>query len=185
MFSILIKPLKQVDATKHKREAFALQLLQHPEWVPVLLGIAAEDRKPLSIKAAWVLEYAAKLDLTYLYPHLDLFVKNIPKIHLDSSVRPMAKMCELLLSAYYNKKTDLNSPPFENHHLDQLCTVCFDWLISEQKVAPKAYAMSCLLLLGGGIAWVHPELRLLLEQQYPSGSAGFQARARQVLAKIA
>ncbi len=185
MYSTLMSALKKVDATKHKRGVFAVQLLQHPEWVPVLLGITAEDKKPLSIKASWVLEYTAKIDLAYLYPYLDLFVVNLRNIHLDSSVRPMAKICELLLEAFYHRKQGSITPPLEESHLHQLCTICFDWLISDQKVAPKAYAMTCLWLLGKNINWVHPELRLLLEQQYPSGSAAFKARARQVLAKIA
>ncbi|MGB3152866.1 MAG: adenylosuccinate lyase, partial [Maribacter sp.] len=61
---------------------------------------------------------------------------------------------------------------------------CFDWLIGNHKVAAKAYSMTCLLFLGRKFDWIHPELKLVLEQNYASGSAAYKARARMTLAKI-
>ena len=41
--------------------------------------------------------------------------------------------------------------------------------------------MTTLLLLGKNIAWIHPELQLILKQNYESGSAAYKARARMTL----
>ena len=69
-------------------------------------------------------------------------------------------------------------------NLEAIATACFDWLISEQKVAPQAYAMTSLYYLGQRFPWIHEELKQVLEQNYADGSAGYQARARKVLQKL-
>ena len=60
----------------------------------------------------------------------------------------------------------------------------FDWLIGNHKVAAQAYSMTCLLLLGEKFDWIHPELKMILEQNYAVGSAAYKARARMTLAKL-
>ncbi|MFD2433102.1 hypothetical protein ACFSO9_05800 [Mesonia maritima] len=58
-------------------------------------------------------------------------------------------------------------------------------MITEQKVAPQAYSMQTLYLLGKEVDWVHKELAMILQQNYASGSAGYKARSRKILKKIA
>lgn len=62
---------------------------------------------------------------------------------------------------------------------------CFDWLILDKKVATKAYAMRALFQFGKLQDWIYPELQVILEQQYSSGSAGFQFASKEILGKIA
>jgi hypothetical protein len=69
-------------------------------------------------------------------------------------------------------------------HLEHMATSCFDWLIGDQKVAVKAYSMTCLLLLGRKFDWIHPELKLVLTENYAQGSAAYQARAGIILGKL-
>jgi len=70
------------------------------------------------------------------------------------------------------------------YHLEQMGAACFDWLIGEHKVAAKAYSMTSLLLLGHRFEWIHPELKMVLQQNYSSGSAAYKARARITLSKL-
>ena len=53
-----------------------------------------------------------------------------------------------------------------------------------EKIAPKAYAMNSLFLLGKDIDWIHPELVTILERDFQMQSSGFKARARHILKKI-
>lgn len=159
-------------------------VLDNPRLVEPLMDIAFEVNDPISSRACWVMEFTAKENLTYIFPYLDHFLSKIGLVHLDSSVRPMAKICEYLVLSYFAKTKNETQETLTQKHLEQLTTICFDWLISDQKVAPKAYSMSCLLLLGGKFDWVHPELKMVLEQHYSAGSAAYKARARMIMAKI-
>ncbi len=177
----LIEFLKNVDGTLESRTKMASFILENPREISSLLRIAFLDEDPLSSKACWVLEVLAREHLDLILPHLTLFMGNLDKITLDSSVRPMAKICESLTLAYFHEKDPQVLAHLTEVHLEQMATVCFDWLISDQKVAPQAYAMSCLYHLGSKFPWIHPELRQVLELNYPKRSAAYQARARQVL----
>jgi hypothetical protein len=57
-------------------------------------------------------------------------------------------------------------------------------MISDQKVAVKAYSMRSLYLLGSEFDWIHEELILILERDFASQSAGFKARARDLIKRM-
>ncbi|WP_281540433.1 adenylosuccinate lyase [Maribacter aestuarii] len=180
----LYKALNYVDHSREKRSEMAQLIVNNPQLVAPLLKIAFTINDPISSKACWILEYMAKEKLSYLYNHLDLFTSKITEVHLDSSVRPVAKVCEYLIISYFSEvKNEINKVMTANH-LERITTACFDWLIGNHKVAAKAYSMTCLLLLGKKYSWIHPELQLILEQNYAAGSAAYKARARMTLAKI-
>ena len=52
------------------------------------------------------------------------------------------------------------------------------------EVATKAYAMTCLQLLGTEFDWIQPELKNCIKKQYHEQSAAFKARSRMVLKKL-
>ena len=57
----------------------------------------------------------------------------------------------------------------------------FDWMISDQKVAVKAYSMETLYIFGKENPWVHKELQLILEQEISNGSPAYKARGKKIL----
>jgi hypothetical protein len=67
---------------------------------------------------------------------------------------------------------------------EKIIEACFDWMINDEKIAPKAYAMNTLFLLGRDYDWIHPELVMILERDYQMQSSGFKARARRILKQI-
>jgi len=144
----------------------------NPNLIAPLFEIAFDVDTPISSRACWVLEFTAKERLDFLLPYLNRFTKQLRTVHLDSSVRPMAKICEYLITAYYSKKENNVQAMLTPMHLERISTACFDWMISNQKVAAQAYSMTCLYL------------KLLLEQNYSSGSAAYKARARMILRKL-
>ena len=180
----LYESLNYVDHSREKRNKMAQMIVNNPQLVAPLLKIAFMVNDPISSKACWILEYMAKEKLSYLYNHLDLFTSKIKEIHLDSSVRPVAKVCEYLIISYFSEAKNEIQKVMTSNHLERITTACFDWLIGNHKVAAKAYSMTCLLLLGKKYSWIHPELQLILEQNYAAGSAAYKARARMTLAKI-
>ena len=180
----LYQALDYVNHSREKRLQMANLILDNPGLVSHLIDIAYRYDDPISSRACWVLEFTAKEDLRYLDSHLDRFLEGIPKVHLDSSVRPIAKICEYLVLEFYKIPRERNESKLSNSHLEQISTACFDWLIGEQKVAAKAYSMTCLYYLGRTFDWIRPELKMVLENNYPSGSAAYKARARHLLARL-
>jgi hypothetical protein len=179
----LKKRLDSVDATRKKRMEMAREILREPKLLPHLLELALAGNNVTGSRAAWVLEFVVKKDPTLLYPLLDEFCKGLHAVIPDSSIRALAKVCELLLTSYYNG-AGKDRPPLNDLHKAAMTEACFDWLISPGKVAPKAYSMQSLLLLGREISWVHPQLKGILEQNYASGSPAYKARARQMLKEL-
>jgi len=106
------------------------------------------------------------------------------RVHLDPAVRPVAKVCEYLTKAYYSKEKNKTQTTLLPKHKERIIEACFDWMINDEKVAPKAYAMSTLFLLGRDYDWIYPELIIILERDFQTQSAAFRARARHILKKI-
>lgn len=180
----LYESLDYVNHSRQKRLEMALLIITNPEMVEPLLEIAFDVNDPISSKACWVLEYTANKDLSYIHPHIDILTDKIKTVKLDSSIRPMAKICEFLIKAYFSKAKNKTQNVLTIDHLDQIAIACFDWLIGDHKVATKAYSMTSLLLLGRKFEWIHPELKMVLEQNYAAGSAAYKARARMTLSKL-
>ncbi len=176
--------LNYINATRKKRMEMANMVMENSDLVEPLLEIAFDADDPISSKACWILEYVAKEDLSYILPHINFFLAHINSVKLDSSVRPMAKICEYLIKAYFSKNKNKTQKTLTPKHLEQIATSCFDWLIGDHKVAAKVYAMTTLLLLGRKIDWIHPELKMVIEQNYALGSAAYKARARMTLSKL-
>ena len=99
----LYTSLNYVNHSKEKRAEMAGVISNNPELITPLLKVAFTINDPISCKACWVLEFTAKENLPFIFPHLDTFSKNLTSVYLDSAVRPMAKICEYLTKSYFSK----------------------------------------------------------------------------------
>ncbi len=176
--------LNTVNHSREKRNYFANLILDNPKLLPELLIICAKVDDEISCRASWGLEFLCKKDLEAILPYLDELIAFIPKVHQHPAVRPMAKIYECLIIAYYKEKSTPVRKQLTKTHREQITETCFDWLITDQKVAPKAYSMTTLYLLGTEFDWVHPELKITLENNYNASSAAYKARSRMVLKKL-
>lgn len=175
----LIERLKSVNATQRERMKLASEVAQHPESVPILIELMMESSDKTGIKAAWVLEWTCRTDLSLILPHLALFTTHLEKIKPDGSIRAAAKICELL--SEHNRDGVWENPEADVTVKSRMISVCFDWLIGPYSTAAKAYSMQTLFILGKREPWIHQELKAILQQAYSEESAGYQARARKVL----
>lgn len=182
--SQLYSELNYVDALREKRQFYAQKVIENPELITNLLEILFLVDDNISCKAAWVLEYVCNKNLELIIPHLNAFTTDMQKVHFDSAIRPVAKICELLVKAYYNKNPNLVKESLKSNHLERIIEVCFDYMIRDEKVAPKAFAMNTLYHLGHDYNWIHPELKIILERDFNNQSAGFKARAKHIIKKM-
>ncbi|MUU78271.1 adenylosuccinate lyase [Winogradskyella endarachnes] len=180
----LYQELNYVNHSREKRLKYANLVIDNPKLVAPLLEILFNVDDKISCRAAWVFEFMCGEKLEAIIPFLDTFTDNMHKVHLDSAVRPIAKVCEYITKAYYGKEDHLLKTHLNEKHKEKIIETCFDWMINDEKVAPKAYSMVSLYLFGQEYDWIYPELSLILERDFQLQSAAFKARARQILKKI-
>ena len=182
----LEEKLMEVDSSLKKRREIAYWIVKKPHYVRETLQWCYVPEGELLVKASWVLEIIchSKQDLFFKYMHL--FFEQLPNIKNDSALRSSAKICEMLC----HKNAMLKYTYFRNilnKDERRIITECsFDWLITNQKVACQAHAMSCLYYLGRErkADWIYPELINILKENIPHQSAGYVARAKKILKKI-
>jgi hypothetical protein len=144
----------------------------------VMLAIDVTDKN--YHKACWVLELVLESRIEWLTPYLDVFCDTLPLHKHEGAMRSTSKIC--LFTTRYNLKS--RELFLEDKHIEKITTACFDWLIGNNKVATKAYAMRALYVLGKDQDWIYPELQQLLLQGFPEHSAGYKAAAKDILRKI-
>ena len=150
-----------------------------------LITITFDVENKVSIKAAWILEWiCTHHQLDWIIPHLDEFSKKIATLKFDSAIRPCAKICEYLATAYYSKKENKVKKNLTINHIDTIVETGFDWLITPQKIAVRAYTMNTLYFFGLEKDWIHPELKHLIETKIIHESKGCKARGKFILSMI-
>jgi hypothetical protein len=180
----LYDKLKKINATKVQRTSAARLILSDLHLIKPLLEIVFSVDDKISCKAAWVLEFVCAEDLSPLISYLDLFTSQLKYIHMDSAMRPVAKICSLLLETTHNSPSSHLKFAISPYQKEAITEACFNWMLEDVKVATKVYAMNCLYLLGIHQKWIHHELLQILEKEYYHQSAGYQSRARQILKKL-
>ena len=174
----LLQELDKVTALRENRIRVSNLILQDLSGVDLLINIVFKVDNKVSIKAAWVLEFVVKQEFKIILPYLDFLSKNLQKVHFGGAVRSMAKITQLIIQNN-NKKQFLSK-----NQEKAFIAISFDWLISEHKVAIKAYAMQILFLLGKNHNWVHAELKNILLENIHKHSSAYKARARITIKEI-
>lgn len=182
MFSLLQEKLEYVSAYRENRLKCAQDILENPSLFEELVSICFSPENKNNHKACWILEFVSYEELIWLQPHLDFFCSNLKVLKAESSLRPIAKVVQLLVKSHYKKNE--NSISLSEENLQDCIEVSFDWLISDVKVATKAYSIRTLYVLGNYYNWIHPELQVILNKDYGDHSAAYKAVAREVLKKI-
>jgi hypothetical protein len=183
---IIISALDNMENPKRENRQTAANIVYNNQNLfKHLISLTFEVDNKLSIKAAWVLEWVCTHGkLTWMLPHLDEFTQNIGLLKYDSAIRPCAKICEHIATAYTSKTANEFQQSLSTKHIDTIIETGFDWLITPQKIAVRAYTMTTLYLFGLQKDWVHPELEHLINTKIIKESAGCKARGNKILSLI-
>lgn len=167
------------------RQRMANVILKNREYFKHIVSITFETDNKLSIKAAWILEWICTHHyVEWILPHLDEFTSKIATVKYDSALRPCAKICEQLATLFYSKEDHSIKKILTQQHIDRIVAVGFEWLITPQKIAVRAYTMKTLYLFGLEKKWIHPELATLISTKIIHESKGCRARGRHILELI-
>ena len=182
----LLEQLNNLETAKREnKQRIANIVLEQPFLFEELITITFWIDKKISIKAAWVLEWiCTHQNLDFILPYLKEFTSKISSLKFDSAIRPCAKICEYLATAYYAKSANKTKETLTLVHIDAIVETGFDWLITPQKIAVRAYTMNTLYLFGLEKEWIHPELKHLIETKIIHESKGTKARGKHVIKLI-
>ncbi|MBJ6367116.1 adenylosuccinate lyase [Snuella sedimenti] len=180
----LYKALSFINASREHRLKYANMVLNDISLFPKLLAILFMTDDKTSCRAAWVFEFVCAKYIYAIVPYLDTFTENLHKIHQESAIRPVSKVCEYIAKENYSKTQNTIKHLLNSKHKEHIIAACFDWLINDGKVAPKVYAMETLFLFGKDNAWIYPELTQIIERDFQTQSAGFKARAKKTLKRM-
>ena len=178
------KEIESLKAYRETRLRLANKVLTDASLFVPLLNICYEFNNEISSRACWILEFVCHKKLSWLLPHIEEFAANLSKFSFDSAIRPVAKITQMISISYVEKKDVEIQNGVSLKIINEIAEANFDWLISDQKVAVKAYSMRSLYLLGKELDWIHSELIMILKKEYSNHSAAYKAAARDVLKKI-
>ncbi|MEM9076514.1 MAG: adenylosuccinate lyase [Bacteroidota bacterium] len=181
---LLLKELNSGRLSKAKIDALVSKLEQNPELTFILLKQVFEEDKKNEFNASWVLDHLLRKKLIYLLPHFEEFTLGLAQMKSESCIRPMAHICQMVTKAYFEKKDKTFIENINSNQLERMMTACFDWLIGPHKIAAKVFSMTSLYHLGMQFDWVHPELKLVLEETIAQGTSGYKNRAGKTLDKL-
>lgn len=182
----LKEKLMEVDSSRKKREEIAYWITKKPHYVRETLQWCFNEESELLVQSAWVMEIICKYKTNNFLKYQHLFFEQLPTIKNDSALRSCAKICEMLCRFHYMKTLGLFMHILNKDERKIITECCFDWLITDQKVACQVPAMQALYYLGHNRnkGWIHLELKNILLKNTPVKSAGYQARARKILARL-
>lgn len=151
-------------------------VIQNPEYVNELCSIALDTTYKNHYKAVWILEMIAEKQTELLSQHINSICDAFPNIKNDSAIRGMSRVAYFLGTTTQIKRTETQE--------EKIIEICLDWLIRDERVAPKVYAMKTLEYFAKKHDWIKDELQNIIDKDYANQSAAYKAVARGVLKKI-
>lgn len=168
--------LANSNAHRHQRDLNAATALENSQSLAELFAVCFDLNDINHFKACWALELVLEQNLALIMPYLDTFCNMVPQYKHDSAIRSISKICQFLAQS----KTIKLSANQEG----MLIEACLDWLIRDEKVAAKAYAMRALYHFGKKQAWINDELKTILAQDYPHHSPAYKGAAKDILKRL-
>jgi len=155
-------------SSKENAESIAQYIGADPDRFTELMALFLGDEYRLTQRAAWVLSKCIDQHPWLLSPYLEKVIYN-----LQGDVSVAVKRNTVRILQNIDIPEDLMGP---------LADVCFQFLESgEEAVAVKVFSMTILFNITKKEPDLKNELRLLIEDQLPYGSAGFKSRAKKIL----
>ncbi len=138
----------------------------------MLVGIYLKGPYRITQRAAWPLSYCVVAHPELIDGHLSSMLKFVKKPgNHDSVKRNTVRLLQFI------------EIPKRFH--GQVVDLCFGYLTNpNEPIAVKAFSMTVLCKLVKGIPDLKEELKIIIEDQMPYGSAGFVSRGKKVLKEL-
>ena len=177
---LLYHRIEQSTAGRIDREKNRNLALRDENFLQTVISVAFNPEDKNHHKACWILELVCEKKLKLFVPFIDTYCKVLPLLKNDSAIRPMSKI-GLFLAKSSHRANGINLTQLQE---TQIIEICFDWLIRDEKVATKVYAMKTLFIFGKKHDWIYPELRNIIQQDYANESPAYKSATKNILKKL-
>lgn len=138
------------------------------ELIALFIGMDAE----LSRRAAWVFSELAPRFPEVCYRHWPAMLALVSRKDVHDAVK----------RGFFRALQDMETP---EDYLGDTVQLCFEQLMNRQAaIAIRVFAMTSLVNMAQQLPELKSEIRLLLEDELPFGSAGFVSRAKRELRRL-
>ncbi len=155
-------------------------VIDNPQFLEPLINMSFDIKNKTHIRACNILEKVVDLQIDACVPYHNLIFNNLQLLQNDCAIRPIARLVMNLV--LHGAKS---SNYLTNNQLEKITEACFDWLISDIRMASKVYAMYTLAEIGKKQQWIFLELQQILSKDAAKQTVGYKAAAIGVLKKIA
>ncbi len=176
MNSTFTDQLSKINASTENRNRMRDIVLQQPKLLEELIAFGTDLNNKNHHKGVWIIEMLAEHQTEILFPYIDIICQTISKYKNDSAIRGISRV------AYFLGTSD--KIKLSESQKEKLAEICLDWLIRDERVACKVYAMKTLHHFGKTEPWMAAELKEIIARDYANQSAGYKAAAREILRKI-
>ena len=133
-----------------------------------LVGFFLSGPYRLTQRAAWVLSKCCDKHPELLQPHLEKVIMNMRNPVHDAVKRNVLRV--------------LQHHEIPDHLVGEIVDICFDFLTSNSEpIAIKVFSMTVLYNVCKTEPDLLKELKIVIEDQMPYGSAGFKSRGKKIL----
>lgn len=168
--------LRKINASTENRNRMRDQVFSKPQLLDELVEFGTNLDNKNHYKGVWILEMIAQDKTELLLPYAERLCVTISKYKNESAIRGISRVAYFLGTSENIKMTEFQQ--------EKLIETCLDWLIGEERVACKVYAMRTLSHFGTRHPWINEELKEIITRDYPSQSPGYKVAAREVLNQI-
>lgn len=180
---VFYNKIKKSTAHTKSRYNNANFVLQNLNLLPVLIAFSFDVNDKNHHRAAAILDIVFELQFGLIYQFKDLILKDLHILKNDSAIRSISRFVMPLVEENC-RKIKTNSNFLSEIQIEKITEVCFDWLISDYRVAVKQHAIYMLLEIGKTQDWIYPELRIILERDAVGGSPAYKSIAKRILKVI-
>ena len=135
-----------------------------------LMALFFSKEARTTYRYAWVVSHCVDMKPSLVTPYLSKMVKNLYKDVGDATKRSSVR---ILQTIEIPKKL-----------WGETIEICFRFLMSKEATVIKIFSMTVLYNLSLKIPEISNELKVLIEDQLPYGTAGFKNRGKKILAKL-
>lgn len=137
-----------------------------------LMDLFLKGEYRITQRAAWIIGHCADKHAELVIPYIDRMIGRM----VDANVHDAVKR---------NVVRILQDIEIPRRLAGKVATICFEWLASaKEPVAVKVFSMSVLANIAKKEPDLKNEIRILIDQQMPTGSGGFKSRGKKVLRQL-
>ncbi len=160
------------DHSKENTAKIVRQIQENPHLVNELMDIFLNESYRLIQRSAWVVGDLGRSNPELIRPYIGQMIQNLKRPEVHAAVRR-------------NTMRYLQEVKLEEEHWGDLLDIALKLLAkNDEAIAVKVFSMTVAYNIVREVPELKDELKILIEDQLPYGSAGFKNRGQKIISAL-